>query len=406
MSSNQKFERKIANLFNRLERYFKGQEAFLGKLKQEALHSQCRLWVTRLDSALMGRWAEEELSDSELVAARRILAPEFNDLSVLDFLLVLGLATAVAVGTTLFWLLTSNYWIYLGAAGLVVLAVCLLIAHRLAIVKPRISQEVVYRERLAAMMGGGVLAFLIAAVVALSFVGIPCLSVRSFNAGREILINGDFKLVSDLAKNGYGVDVVIGPARDSWAQTSLVLRAGASGPASMSHESWYCELNISRESTLASFTAPKAALTRAWLLGLMMHELGHCLDADRDKPLVGRPEVGTHSIAPGLAGDVHDTRSFLTAESEKPTELWREALADMFAVGYWKLNFASDAGDLIGGLLKTRNSHAEDTGHRTSCWIEEAEKAMPPVSEDKILEWADHLRLTSACSLALIDTSK
>ncbi|MDK8350877.1 hypothetical protein QP786_02765 [Gleimia europaea] len=128
----------------------------------------------------------------------------------------------------------------------------------------------------------------------------------------------------------------------------------------------------------------------------MVHELAHCLDVSRDMPSFTGRDIGTRSIAPGAAVSAVTLEQHLEAASRLPSQVWREALADSFTVGFWRMTEPS-ADQLITDLLEKRSSG--DAAHYTSCWIEQAMQAPLPRSMPALLPWADTIRASSTCTL-------
>ena len=196
-----------------------------------------------------------------------------------------------------------------------------------------------------------------------------------------------FPLLQEFAKNNFNVDVVMGDG-----ETAL-----------MTIKPGYCHLDFYRGIMDRVFDETVKADEAIMMQGIMMHELGHCLDISRDYPASFRDHsVFTHSVAPVDASQVKNIQSFLKAGERDSTKLWREALADTFAVGYWRLAVPQDAERLASLLLKKRmrdKKYLGDKSHFTVCWIENAMKAAAPDSTKDLFVWADHLRSVSKCDL-------
>lgn len=207
--------------------------------------------------------------------------------------------------------------------------------------------------------------------------------------------------VRDFAWRAFGVDVVINAPAQTWARATL--QTMGTSPAIMSTGNGLCELTISRESILNGFARPAVPADDVWVQGVMMHELAHCLDVRRDYAGQGGAWTGTRSISPV---DRHDVSSgpahYRIASEREPTQLWREALADIMAVGYWRLNASpAEWRDLTATLREKRlTSRRHDTVHATMCWIDLAASADGPASNRELFAWADGLRSASSCKTA------
>jgi len=207
--------------------------------------------------------------------------------------------------------------------------------------------------------------------------------------------------IRDFSQREFGVDIVMNAPENAWVRTTLQT-VGAS-PAFMSTGNGLCELSISRESILNTVAAPGSQAVDAWLQGVMMHELAHCLDVRRDYEGQGGAWTGTRSIAPVDRHKVDSGSSHYRVASERqPTQLWREAVADMMAVGYWRLNVASGEGSALTAALRAKRqaSSKQDRVHATMCWIDFAASANGPSSNQQLFSWADELRSASSCKTA------
>ncbi|WP_248645724.1 hypothetical protein [Xanthomonas translucens] len=169
--------------------------------------------------------------------------------------------------------------------------------------------------------------------------------------------------------------------------------------ASMALRPGYCQLSMHRANVLRGFEPVGHVDRGRWVQGVMMHEFAHCLDGSRDMPAFGQHIIGTRSLAPMDATNVQDIQGFLDAGTTQATQLWREAVADTFAVGYWKLTAPADAGDLVASLRRKRADAHLDTTHATMCWINHAENAALPASTADLFRWADQLRASAPCKL-------
>jgi hypothetical protein len=240
-----------------------------------------------------------------------------------------------------------------------------------------------------------VLTYLIPLLVGLV---IQRVSIEQFNADRAAFVADPqgFPLLRKLAREQYGLEVVLGDADQSWASTTVNLPNAS--VASMALRPGYCHLSMHRANVLRGFEPVGHVDKGRWVQGVMMHEFAHCLDGSRDMPAFGQRTIGTRSLAPMDATNVQDIQGFLEAGTHA-TQLWREAVADTFAVGYWKLTAPADAGDLVASLRRKRTDAHLDTTHATMCWIDHAEKADLPASTADLFTWADRLRASAPCEL-------
>ncbi|WP_051244487.1 hypothetical protein [Azohydromonas australica] len=225
-------------------------------------------------------------------------------------------------------------------------------------------------------------------------------SIRRFQADHAALKADPtgFPMLRELAREHYGIKVVLGDAGQSWATTSVALPNAS--PASMTLHPGYCHLSMNRANVLRIFKPAGHVSEAVWIQGVMLHEFAHCLDGSRDAPTFSRSTVGTRSLAPSDAVHVKDLEGWLAAGELPATQLWREAVADVMAVGYWRLAAPGNAHDLVASLRKKRSNATHDTAHATMCWIDFAARAEAPSSLAELFAWADRLRTQAPCELS------
>lgn len=230
--------------------------------------------------------------------------------------------------------------------------------------------------------------------------GLKALSIYRFDKDRTAFETDakGFAMLRKLAREEFGVEVLLGNANQSWASTTL--RLPNASVASMEVGAGYCQLNFHRENVLRGFEPIGKVDRVAWVQGVMMHEFAHCLDISRDTPAFGDLSAGVRSIAPVDGAQVSTLESWLTVGAKPASQLWREAVADVMVVGYWKLVAPTTSAALVWNLRLKRASPKEDAAHSTGCWIDFAEKAEPPSSTKDLFEWADSLRRKAPCRVA------
>lgn len=117
-------------------------------------------------------------------------------------------------------------------------------------------------------------------------------------------------------------------------------------------------------------------------------------------PGFGGGGVGARSVAPQDAVGIRDIEGLVAVEQNLATQLWREAVADLMAVGFWKLASPDAVEELTANLRHHRVKAANrDKEHATVCWIDFASRAAPPSSMAALFGWADQLRSQAACEL-------
>ena len=210
-----------------------------------------------------------------------------------------------------------------------------------------------------------------------------------------------FPWLKELAREQYKIGIVPTETPDNLEFAPAALTYFLSAPAAEMYISpGYCRLHMLPGKVLDSFNAIGQVDHNIFVQGVMLHEFAHCLDVSRDMPTFDQKVIGTRSLAPTDATKVKDLESYLEAEKTDRTKLWREAVADTFVVGYWKLTEPEIARDLIATLRRKRAEEA-DSGptHATMCWIDQAAGAAKPSSIAALFKWADELRTSAQCEL-------
>lgn len=232
---------------------------------------------------------------------------------------------------------------------------------------------------------------------------VKMLEKKQFNKDHiaAIIPGSNFSQLQKFAKVNYNTPLELGDFNESWALTSLDIPQAS--PASLRSGTGYCTINMSKISMQTMYKETKTDLSyKDWEMLILAHELSHCLDRATDVPgELGQPLKALNSIAPSVRSYVNmtDISTFLIAEKSAKTQLWREAYADLFAVGFMSLNAKYDAAALREALIKYRNSRKGDTTHYTSCWLQYSKSQPFPQKGTDVYAWANTIRLKAPCEL-------
>lgn len=378
--------------------------AWLAQVRLSAIQGRPE-WKLRLDAYLHGlEIGKAERADA--IALVRTALAECPEPGVPRIFMVLPILWAVAAsipsvgllvitwGRTLYWM-----WIPL------VFLVGAIAAGQIPSFSPAFSFRLSRFGR--SVLIWAYAAYVLVAVFVASSVTSEIMQARSqfrFNEARKLL-NDDprgFPMLRAFARENYGVEVVLGDRDSGWAQTEMQI-PGAS-VATMSLGSGYCEMNMNRQRIMREFGPVQANDPTLWIQGVMMHEFAHCLDAYRDMPSFNGRPPSTFALSPADAGDVTDARTYIAATRKGSTVLWREALGDIFAIGFWRLAASPGQADLLAARLRAKRAEdaGTDKGHATMCWIDMAVRASLPASNKDLLRWADEIRSSSACSTRIM----
>lgn len=378
--------------------------AWLEQVRISALQGRAE-WKLKLDAYLHGL-ETGKAERAEAIALVRTAVAECeercvpNVLLALPFLLAVA-ASVLALGSMVITWGASLYWVWIP----LVFLVGVIAAGQI----PSLSSAFSYRlgrvERWVCV--GAYAAYVVVAVLGASnltsFI-MQGLSQVRFNEARNRLNNDPqgFPMLRTFARENYGVEVVLGDRESGWAQTEMMI-PGAS-VATMSLESGYCEMNMNRQRVMREFGPVQATDPTLWIQGVMMHEFAHCLDAYRDMPSFNGRPPSTFALSPADARNVTNVQTYIAATRKGSTMLWREALGDIFAIGYWRLAASPGQADLLAARLRAKR--AEDAGtdkvHATMCWIDKAVRTPLPASNKDLLRWADQIRSSSACSTRIL----
>lgn len=217
----------------------------------------------------------------------------------------------------------------------------------------------------------------------------------------EILSDSNFTQLQKFAKENYNAPLELGDFDESWALTSLHIPQAS--PASLRSGTGYCTINISKKSMRTMHNDVRTDLNyNDWEMLILAHELLHCLDRATDVPgELGQPLKAISSIAPSDRSMVKmdDIQTFLTAEKSLKTQLWREAGADLFAIGFMSLDSKYDTAAFRSALIKYRNNRKLDTTHYTACWLEYSQSQPFPKKGSELYAWANTIRINAPCNL-------
>lgn len=390
---------KVAAFFDQLKQAAPGAPEWMADLERRALNRQAG-WKADADSYLHGLVAAGALTADAAASCRERLAQCLgSNPGWREFLLPMAwIALVAAVAVTCRAL----------ASDLVMLSALLLLTAVAggvwASTRPWLDRRNDPRQSrferpivvgMCALMVPA-LTYLIPMVVGLC---VQWVSIEQFKADRSAFVADPqgFPMLRKLAREQYGVEVVLGDAEQSWASTTVNLPNAS--VASMALRPGYCHLSLHRANVLRGFEPVGQVDPALWVQGVMLHEFAHCLDGARDTPAFGQRAVGARSVAPVDAPGVKDIEGLLAAGARPTTQLWRESVADIMAVGFWKLAAPGAAPGLVASLRQKRAGDEQDTTHATMCWIDFADRAAPPSSTAGLFDWADKLRSQAPCEL-------
>lgn len=133
---------------------------------------------------------------------------------------------------------------------------------------------------------------------------------------------------------------------------------------------------------------------------VLMHELAHCLDNKQDiNPNTGEI-IHQYAIAPQERKTSLDFTEYQKAEDSKASTVWKEAFADIFATGFWRLNNPTDYQKLYENILEKRTIDDSifstgDTDHDTTCWITYSNTQPAPEKMSDLVNWENTIRSTA-----------
>ena len=159
-----------------------------------------------------------------------------------------------------------------------------------------------------------------------------------------------------------------------------------------------CILNMSGGYNMPVPFDENSDMHQAWLEGVMIHELAHCLDISRDHKDESIESVTTYSIYPPYTELINDFQSYYEISKLNANKNWREVVSDIMALGYFRIQYEENFYVLKEALIEYRTSNKDNYIHSTSCWIEKIDKDDLPEKYDDIFKYADELRRTLPCN--------
>lgn len=227
-------------------------------------------------------------------------------------------------------------------------------------------------------------------------------SKKRFQQEREAFAKArdGFGALRELAKTQFGLDIELGDVDESWLATTHT--GPGSSVAEMGVEPGFCLLSLYPHGVMRSFQPPAGLADgeAVMLRVVVMHEMGHCVDIARDAASFKDPHaVGRSSVAPLDAPAVDDAHTLYLAGRQPATKRWREAFADLFALGYARLTVPAAAPQLTNALIEARLRNPSDVDHATACWLRASINAPAPSSLRDLQAWADRIRSEATCPL-------
>lgn len=369
---------------------------WLTEIKKSAIRGQTD-WKLKLNAYLHGLTVGKAARPEAVALVRHNIdaCPEkesWGTIVVLPMLWPIVISIVVMGNVVLTWSGTY-YWIALSLVAMVAGAT----TWRL----PWLSNLDRYSRVLIAATLAGYLSIQVFSGAWLTSGLVQALSQRTFQQEWRRL-SGDpqgFPMLRSFARDNYAVEVILGDVNSGWAETEMKIPGNS--PASMSLQSGYCQMNMNRTRVLREFGPALQAEIVLWTQGVMMHEFAHCLDTKRDMRGFNGQSPSTFALAPSDAKGVTDVRTYIAATERASTMLWREALADIFAVGYWRLSASPEEAAKLALTLRGKrsvDSAAGDRAHATMCWIDQAVRSPLPGSYKDLMKWSDGLRSAGSCS--------
>lgn len=218
---------------------------------------------------------------------------------------------------------------------------------------------------------------------------------------QEVKHNNDlFPFMKSYLKRNYDIDLVLIDKKSNGFNTYFGFGLSSGSPASMAAAGGFCELyysgtmldiwsNISSEEIRTKFHQVALA-----------HEAGHCVSIEKDLVNLKMNDPlnlpYTRSIYLEHRPKIKDIESFIEISELQRTQLWREIIADVFAVGFAKFHYPADADIITNEMIRIRDSRVDDVTHRTSCWLTYAKGMDIPKDEKNLYEWS--LKLASEAS--------
>jgi hypothetical protein len=323
--------------------------------------------------------------------------PSIRNYALIGLLLWTILVTFATAG-----LFFGRFFVAARIVRLIVILIALIPVYCSAVEKPKIAKDTLWhRMRTHLGLVSAIVAFPLLVVASMHMMDI----LKEVSIQRYLVEHQAFKesrdgyeFIDRYAMENYGIPILLESPRASWALTELAIPS--SSPASMS-EGWnYCSLLFNQNSLDRQMGSPFSELKVEWSQGIQIHELGHCLDRSRDLNGESGTQELARSIAPKERIKVKNLKTFVEAEDSLQTTHWREILADVFVVGYWRMSASEASGSLIAGLQSWRDkAKNSDPTHFSNCWTEIARQAPMPNDAKQLFKWADDIREKSKCPL-------
>jgi len=225
-------------------------------------------------------------------------------------------------------------------------------------------------------------------------------------AGNDDLTNQEtnslVRRMQDLLQSGFGIKMDIAGADEIYQNVYEKREGNSNSPASMLTDPNLCRLILS--DTKLSEWVGRSKYPEDFKLFSALHEVSHCLfimpdyavSASNSDELTGF----LHSLPIEDRLAIKTFSQLLAAENKPEVSLYREALGDVFALGYFRL-MSLDPDNAKAKNFKLIRDRETDGIHYTGCWITAATNfRVSPNNIGDLKVWALTIVETAQCDLA------
>lgn len=204
----------------------------------------------------------------------------------------------------------------------------------------------------------------------------------------------------DFLKDNYNMPLSLSKTNKIWLNTYTNLGGTTGSPASIYPSPHICELIYSDRNVDRWLSIDENDFNSVMKKLVVIHEIGHCVTIGNDYlGITDRGELtsGKRSIPASERDSIKTVEEITKNEESKSTQLYREGLADTFAIGFARLNHPNEVKKIYEYMIKKR--HDGSVIHRTGCWLKYAVEAEMPNSNADLRDWSYEQVDKSGCSI-------
>lgn len=203
----------------------------------------------------------------------------------------------------------------------------------------------------------------------------------------------------EFLKENYNLPLLLSKKKNIWLNTYTNLSGATGSPASIYPNPHICGLIYSDRNVNRWLSIDDEVFNSVMKRFVVIHEIGHCVTIGKDYLGItnsGELTSEKRSIPSSERDKIRDVEDIEKNGDSQSTQLYREGLADTFAIGFARINHPNEIKQIYDYMVKKR--HGGSVIHRTGCWLKYAVEAEMPNSNADLRDWSYRQVENSGCS--------